>query len=357
MDYYQILGVERTASVEEIKAAYRKLAMKYHPDRNPGDKKAEERFKQISEAYAVLSDPRKRSQFDQFGSVDRSNINLNDIFRSFGFGGLDDLFGDFFGTSSRYSRASAGDDIEEVLEISFKEAALGTKKTIKINYEKNCASCGGNGGDSATCPRCGGRGSTQISHGFISLATTCSRCGGTGLIITKRCHVCKGSGITKEAKKITVKIPAGVDNGNYYRLNGYGHAGKNGGPNGDLYLKFKVVNDTQFIRDGNNIILHQPVSLISAVLGDTITVETLYGREEIKIPEGTDSGEEFILKGKGIRGGNQIVRIFVQTPKNLTAEAKRRFKEFAKVYDETKGKEDKDIVGKIKNFFKSAYNT
>ncbi len=354
MNYYQILGIERSASTDQIKAVYRRLAMKYHPDKNPGDKQAEEQFKQISEAYAVLSDPKKRAQFDQFGAVDRSNINLNDIFRNFGFGGLGDLFGDFFGASTETSRAAAGDDIEQILKISFREAVLGANKTIKVNYERNCHSCGGAGGDTVTCTRCAGRGSTQISHGFISLSTTCSKCGGTGRIISKRCSVCKGGGTVKELKKITIKIPAGIDNGHYYRLNGYGHAGNNGGHNGDLYLKFSVANDTKFIRDGNNIILHQPISLISAVLGDTIDVETIYGYEQIKIPAGTDSGEEFILRGKGIRGGNQIIRIFVETPKNLTAEAKKRFKEFAELYENTKN--DKDIIEKIKTFFKGTLN-
>lgn len=355
MNYYELLNVNRDVDIIEIKSAYRRLAMKYHPDRNPGDKRAEEQFKQISEAYAVLSDPRKRAQFDQFGTVDTSNIDMNDIIKNFsanfGFSGLGDLLGGFFGGfSGQAARPSAGDDIEELIDVSFKESVLGTTKKINAKYEKRCSACKGAGGKTAACPKCGGSGSIRSSHGFISLVSACPKCEGTGRMISTKCKICDGAGVLEDTEVITVKVPPGVDNGNYKRLIGYGHIGINGGPNGDLYLIFKVKNDTPFIRKGRNLILEQPISFVDATLGGSITVNTINGVSKIKIPAGTDTGSEFILRNKGIRGGDQIVRIFVKTPKHLTEKAKDSFEKFAELYEERD--DDIDIFSKIRTFFK-----
>ena len=355
MNYYEQLNVNRDSDITEIKSAYRKLAMKYHPDRNPGDKKAEDQFKQISKAYTVLSDPRKRAQFDQFGTVDTPNIDMNDIIKNFsanfGFSGFGDLLGGFFGGfSGQAARPSAGNDIEELINISFKESVLGTTKRINVKYEKKCSACGGAGGKTTACPKCGGSGSIQSSHGFISLVTACPQCRGTGRMISAKCKICNGKGVLRDADIITVKIPPGVDNGNYQRLVGYGYMGKNGGPNGDLYLIFKVKNDTPFIREGRNIILEQPISFVDATLGGSIIVNTIDGVSKIKIHAGTDTGSEFVLKNKGIRGGDQIVKIFVKTPKHLTEKSEELFRKFAEVYEE-RG-DDNDILSKIKTFFR-----
>ncbi len=355
MNYYELLNINMDADITEIKTSYRKLAMQYHPDRNPGDTAAENKFKQINEAYAILSDPKKRAQFDQFGTSDTSNIDMSDLIRNFGtnFGssGFGDLLGGFFGGfSGQASRPSAGSDIEDQIDISFKESVLGTTKKIDVEYEKKCSACGGAGGKTTSCPKCGGSGSIRKSHGFISLVSACPKCGGTGKIISTKCKSCDGHGMLKDANVIAVKIPPGIDTGNYKRLIGYGHMGRNGGPNGDLYIIFRVINDTPFIREGRNLILEQPISFVDATLGGNITVNTIDGVSKIKIPAGTDTGNEFILRNKGIRGGNQIVKVFIKTPKHLTEKAKEHFRKFAEAYEEKA--DDNDILEKIKTFFR-----
>lgn len=343
-DYYEILGVSRNASEEEIKKAYRKLALKYHPDRNPGDKGSEEKFKEISEAYHVLADSQKRAQYDQFGHAAFGDggpfaggfdftAGFEDIFS--------DIFGEFFGTGTgrRRSRTQRGEDLRYNLTISFEEAVFGVEKKIKVPRQGTCDVCGGSGSKPGmaprTCPTCRGRGQISFQQGFFSVSRTCNHCRGQGMVIADPCSACGGAGRVRKLHTISVKIPAGVDNGSQLKLRGEGEGGAVGGPPGDLYVVIQVEPHPLFVRDGLDIICEVPISFVQAALGAEIDVPTLEGKVKMKIASGTQSGKVFRLKGKGVKDvhgyhrGDELVRLFVEVPTHLTARQKELLKEFA----------------------------
>ena len=346
-DYYQVLGVDKSASADDIKKAYRKLAMKYHPDRNPGDKSAEEKFKEVGEAYEVLSDADKRSRYDSYGfaGVDPNfNPNAGGGFGG-GFGGagfdFGDIFGDFFGggTSSRSASQNAprrGENVMARLELTFEEAAFGCEKEVSAPRIENCPNCHGTGsadGQIETCSRCHGTGQEQVVQSFMGMrmqtATTCSQCGGRGKIIKTPCTTCKGKGKVRKNNRVKVTVPAGIDNGQTLRVRGEGCVGANGGPNGDLLVEVRVKAHETFVRDGYDIRCAVPISFTQAALGAEIQVPTLEGNVPYTIPEGTQTGKEFVIRDKGIpelnnsrRRGDLRFTVVVETPTKLTREQK-----------------------------------
>jgi len=347
-DYYEILGVSRDATEEEIKKAYRKAALKYHPDRNPGDKEAEEKFKEAAEAYEVLRDPEKRRLYDQFGHEGLKGTGFTgfsgfeDIFSSFS-----DIFEEFFGfgrsTRSRgrsRSQARAGRDLRYDLTISFMDAAFGKDTEIEISRLEPCIICRATGikpgSNPAVCPYCHGRGEIVRSQGFFTMSTTCSYCRGQGQVITDPCPDCRGQGQVKKRRKLSIKIPAGVETGSRLRLRGEGEPGLNGGPPGDLYIYIQVEPHEFFQRNGNDIICQIPISFPQAALGADIEIPTLSGTKKISIPPGIQSGETICLKGEGIpylKGGgrgDQIVQVIVRTPTKLTKRQEELLREFAR---------------------------
>ena len=346
-DYYEVLGVDKSASADDIKKAYRKLAMKYHPDRNPGDKSAEEKFKEVGEAYEVLSDADKRSRYDSYGfaGVDPNfNPNAGGGFGG-GFGGagfdFGDIFGDFFGggTSSRSASQNAprrGENVMARLELTFEEAAFGCEKEVSAPRIENCPTCHGTGsadGQIETCSRCHGTGQEQVVQSFMGMrmqtATTCSQCGGRGKIIKTPCSTCKGKGKVRKNNRVKVTVPAGIDNGQTLRVRSEGCVGANGGPNGDLLVEVRVRAHETFVRDGYDIRCAVPISFTQAALGAEIQVPTLEGNVPYTIPEGTQTGKEFVIRDKGIpelnnsrRRGNLRFTVVVETPTKLTREQK-----------------------------------
>lgn len=340
-DYYAILGVDRNATTEEIKKAYRKLALKYHPDRNEGDKKAEEKFKEITEAYAVLSDETKRAKYDQFGYVNENDFDFNPSNFDDIFAYVNDIFGDLFGNfgsrgSRSYSRKRKGEDIQYQMTISFKEAIFGASKEIEINYQKVCEECNGLGAkpqDFETCSYCKGAGQIEYGNFFISMRKVCPKCGGSGRIIKKKCQKCNGRGFVLEREKVTINIPRGIDNGYGIRISSKGHESVDK-IRGDLIIYFKVLPDEVFRREGLNIYLDLNISIPQAVLGDTIEVDTIWGKKNISIEPGTQSGSQVLLKGEGVEvegaKGNQIININVEIPKKLTPKQRELMEEFAK---------------------------
>jgi molecular chaperone DnaJ len=343
--YYEILGVSRNATEEEIKKSYRRLALKYHPDRNPGDKEAEEKFKEAAEAYEVLSDPEKRAIYDRYGHEGLQSSGFQG-FRGFDdiFAHFSDIFSDIFGFtngSRTHTYARAGVDLRYDLKISFMEAALGTTKEIEIEKYERCPTCEGYGTAPGThlevCPRCRGQGRISQTSGFFSISTTCPHCGGYGKIITTPCPDCHGRGKKKTVKTLQVKIPAGVDTGSRLRLRGEGEEGERGGPNGDLYVFLHVEEHEFFKRHDYDIYCRIPISFVQAALGATIEVPTLTGTERLKIPRGTQSGKIFRLKGKGIphiKGygrGDQIIETVITVPTNLTRRQEELLKEFERI--------------------------
>jgi molecular chaperone DnaJ len=352
-DYYEILDISRDASEEEVKKSYRRLAMQHHPDRHPGDKEAEERFKEASEAYEVLRDPEKRKIYDHYGHAGLEGTgfqgfrNFDDIFSSFG-----DIFEDFFSFGSGFHsrrRPRKGADIQYELKLGFLEAAFGVEKEIEVPKMEPCQRCTGSGLEPGfqkeACPTCGGRGQIVRSQGFIRLATTCPKCGGTGEIITHPCKDCKGSGQARVIKEINLSIPPGVKTGMNLRLSGEGERSPGGGPPGDLYVQIYVEPHEFFEREGDDVICRVPVSFVDAALGTNVEVPTLQGTEKIHIPEGTQPGDVLRLEGKGIPGmggarqGDQIVVVEVRIPKNLTGEQENLLKEFARVEAEERNEE------------------
>ena len=376
-DYYEVLGLSKGASDDEIKRAYRKLAKKYHPDMNPGDKTAEAKFKEVNEAYSVLSDKDKRAKYDQFG---HAGVDPNFGAGGGGFGGFDmgdvdlgDLFGSFFGGGfgggfSSQQRASApqrGESLRASLTISFEEAAFGCQKEIDLTRTEQCQECHGSGcaaGTTAeTCPDCRGTGTVRVQQRMGSMAFSssapCSRCGGKGRIIHTPCKSCGGTGSVRRQSRISVTIPAGIDNGQAVSLRGQGNAGRNGGPAGDLIVSIRVRPSDKFQRDGTTVLYEQPVSFAQATLGAEITIPTLTGKVKLTIPEGTDTGTVFRLRGKGVPylngsgAGDQFVTVTIATPKKLNDTQKEALRRFAETMEEPapeKEKEKKKGFGKKK---------
>lgn len=365
-DYYEVLGIQKGASDDEIKKAFRKLAIKYHPDKNQGDKEAEQKFKEINEAYQVLSDPEKRAHYDQFGTADPGAGFGAGGFGGFDFsdmGGFGDIFDTFFGGggsgSKRRNGPVRGNDIEYTLNLTFEEAIFGTEKEISITRSESCEECHGSGaapGTSAkTCPTCGGTGQVRVQRqtplgSFVS-TTTCDKCGGKGKIIESPCHTCHGKGSVRKNRKITVKVPAGVDTGNVMPLRGQGEHGQNGGSPGDLYIKIRVAPSKKFVRKGNDIYIDTHISMGHATLGIEIKVPTVDGDVKYKIPAGTQSGTLFRLKGKGVPRvnssgrGDQYVKVIVDIPKNLNEKQKQALEAFMETCGEMPSGEDKHKKG------------
>jgi molecular chaperone DnaJ len=369
-DYYEVLGVSRGAGDDEIKKAYRRLAVQYHPDRNPGDRQAEEKFKEVNEAYQVLSDSEKRAQYDRFGHAAFQGPQGGG-----GFGGFDfsqgfedvfsDIFGDFFGTGRGRSRSRSrrGDDLRYDLEIDFEEAHRGAERIIKVARLAQCEACNGTrtaagSGGMRTCPNCRGTGQVRTQQGFFSISTTCAQCRGEGSIISDPCPKCQGQGRLRKLQSLSVRIPPGVDNGSRLKLRGEGEAGYGGGPAGDLYVVIHVREHPIFARQDNDVIVEVPVSFPQAALGAEIEVPTLDGKVKFKIPAGTQSGKVFRLKAKGFSDlhgygrGDELVKIVVETPKRLNARQRELLEEFAKASGEDVNHPlAKGFVDKLKEMF------
>ena len=358
-DYYEVLGVDRSVDNGELKSRYRKVALKYHPDRNPGDKKAEDLFKEASEAYSVLSDPKKRQVYDQFGHRGLEGMNggsgggFEDVFSSFG-----DIFEDFFGfRTNRGSRNSArrGSDLRYDLAIEFMEAAFGLETEIDIEKYETCPTCEGSGAKPGTypetCAQCRGTGQFVRTQGFFSVKSTCPQCRGAGQVIKEPCPQCRGQQRIIVKKKVSLKIPAGVDNGSKLKLTGEGEPGVRGGPSGDLYVFISVKPHESFKRHHNDVISTMELSFVQAALGGEITVPTLTGEETLKIPKGTQYADTFRLPGQGIPSirssirGDQIVQVDLKTPKHMSKKQEELLKEFDKL-------ESEKITKKIKRLFK-----
>jgi molecular chaperone DnaJ len=362
-DYYETLGVGRTASAEEIKKAYRKVALKHHPDRNPGDKAAEAQFREASEAYQVLCDAEKRAQYDRFGHAafeqgaggfDFSAAGFEDIFG--------DIFGDFFGGSRRgRSRSRRGEDLRYDLEISFEEAVFGAEKTLRIPRLAPCADCSGtgsrNGAPRDACGPCRGTGQLRYQQGLFTIAKTCGTCQGQGSVLRDPCRTCDGGGAVRNEQSLSVRIPAGVDTGSRLKLRGEGEAGPNNGPAGDLYVVVHVREHPLFTRDGTDIVCDVPIGFTQAALGAEIDVPTPHGKVKMKIPAGTQSGNVFRLRGKGapdLRGyghGDALVRVLIETPRKLTAEQRELLEEFARLSGEEVHPIAKGFLDKVKEMF------
>jgi molecular chaperone DnaJ len=379
-DYYQILEVHRTATESEIKSAYRKLAMKFHPDRNPGDHVAEEKFKEAAEAYAVLADAQKRSLYDRFGHAGVGSAAGTagfdpSVFAEFGdfadilgnmFG-----FGDLFGGGRRRGGPQRGADLRYDLEISFEESARGAETTVQIPRQENCEKCHGTGSapgsSTSTCSQCKGHGQVRYQQGFFTVARTCPQCRGTGKIITRPCESCRGAGRVTRDRKITVKIPAGIATGQQLRLQNEGEAGSGGGPAGHLYVVVHVQEHEFFRRDGNNLFCEVPVNFTTVALGGEVQVPTLDGSETVKLPEGTQTGTTLRLKNKGMpdvngRGrGDLFATVQVQTPKKLTREQRRLVEELARVLPKEKfeprpraaddAQDERNLFDRVKDMF------
>ena len=344
-DYYEILGVSKGASDSDIKKAYRKLALKYHPDKNPDDEQAADMFKEAAEAYEVLSDAKKRQIYDQYGHQGLSGQgyhgpgNVNDIFSAFG-----SIFEDFFGFGSGGSRASRGADLRYDLELEFKEAVFGVEKNIEFPKHVQCRDCdatGAHGGTAfKTCVPCGGVGQVSRNQGFFTFASTCSTCQGAGKMITKACKPCRGQGVIEEKKVISVKVPAGVDTGLRLRVSGEGEEGSGGGPSGDLYVFLKVVESRRFIRDGEDIIVKEPLSFAQAALGCELEIETLETKQKMTVVPGSQYGDRLMLAGQGVpslkgrRRGDFFVELEVTVPKKLSKEQRELLIKYAELSGE-----------------------
>jgi molecular chaperone DnaJ len=368
-DYYEVLGVERGAAEQELKSAYRKLALQFHPDRNPGDHAAEEKFKEAAEAYSVLSDPQKRAAYDAYGhqglsgagggGFDPSAMDLGDILSQvFGFG---DVFGQQRGGGGGRSRASKGDDLRYDLTLTFEDAAFGKAVDLQIPKLEACGRCQGKGAEpgsgAITCPACNGRGEQIYSQGFLSVRRTCSSCNGQGQIVKQVCRECRGEGYKQVQKRLKVTVPAGIADGNRLRVTGEGQPGAGGGPNGDLYIFFSVKEHAIFERHDNDLHCTVPITVAQAVLGDEFSVPTLEGPQKLVIPEGTQSGAELRIKGKGVpevqgRGrGDLVVHIDVRMPTKLSREQRKLFEQLADTLPANNEPHQKGLFEKVKDLF------
>ncbi len=376
-DYYEVLGVNKNAGENDIKKAYRKMAMKYHPDTNPDNKEAEEKFKEVNEAYSVLSDPEKKARYDQYGFA-----GTDPNFGAGGFGDMDfgDIFSSFFGggfggggRSSNRNAPRRGSDIEERVMLTFEEAAFGVKKQIKTYVIEKCDECGGSGAKNASdkqkCTHCNGTGEVKNVQrtplGQFVNVTTCNKCNGTGSIITNPCTRCRGKGMVKRAKTLDVDIPAGINHGQTVILRGAGNYGLNGGPAGDLLVTVAIIRHEIFVRDGYDVHLSVPITFVQAALGSEIEIPVLddvkkytLGKMKYTIPEGTQPGATFRIRGKGIpvvhssARGDMVITVDVEVPKNLNKEQKDVLHRFAEVSKEANYKQNKSFFEKMKNYFK-----
>lgn len=382
-DYYEVLGLKKGASEDEIKKAFKSMARKYHPDLHPDDKEAAEKFKEINEAYEVLSDSEKRARYDQFGhaGVDPNYGGGTGAGGFGGFGGFGDVgdifdsifgggFGGFGGGRSTASSANAphrGGDVNANVTIDFMEACKGAKKKMRVTHMVKCDQCSGTGADANTktssCTECHGQGSVRVNQrtpfGVISTTKVCPRCGGKGKIVTNPCSKCRGSGRQRVTTDIELKIPAGIDNGQILRVSGQGDAGLNGGPNGDLNVSVTVRPHELFTRSGNDIFCEIPISYAQAVLGDKVTVPTIKGKVEYEIPEGTQSGTKFRLRGEGVKYlgresyGDQYVTVVVEVPKRLTKQQKELLKKFDDCLEEKNQAKRQNFFEKLKRRFEA----
>lgn len=374
-DYYDILGLNKGASDDEIKKAFRKLALQYHPDRNPGNKEAEEKFKEINEAYQVLSDPQKRAQYDQFGTADfngggfdASGFDFSDL------GGFGDIFDSFFGgggfgsssTGRKRNGPKKGNDLEYTISLTFNEAVFGVEKDINITRNERCETCSGTGAKPGTSPRtcdkCGGTGQIKVQRNtplgsFVSMST-CDRCGGTGTIMSNPCTACGGTGKVRKQRKIKVNIPAGVDNGNVLPLRGQGEAGSSGGPSGDLYINIRVAPHPFFKRKDSDIYVDSHISFAKAAIGTELKVPTVDGEVKYEVPSGTQSGTIFRLRGKGVPRvnghgrGDQYVNIIVDIPKSLNQKQKDALIAYMEASGEIDDEGRKSFMDRIKKNFR-----
>ena len=371
-DYYEVLAVPKNAKDPQIKSAYRKQALQYHPDRNQGNKEAEEKFKEAAEAYAILSDADKRARYDRFGQAGVSS-QAGAGFDPSTFAGFEDIFGgifgDFFGGAGRRGGPERGSDLRYDLEITFEESAKGVETPIEIPRLELCETCSGSGAEPGssptTCAQCQGRGQQRFQQGFFTVARTCGKCHGTGRVITKPCATCKGEGRTRHERTLTVKIPAGIADGQRLRISGEGEGGLAGGPPGDLYVFIEVAEHAFFQRDGNNLACEIPLNFTTLALGGNIEVPTLDGQESYKVPEGTQSGTVFRLRGKGMpdvsgRGrGDLFFTAQAVTPKKLTKEQRALFDQLSKVLPKEQFEplqrdaedDEKNIFEKVKDIF------
>lgn len=383
-DFYEVLGIDRGASAEEIKKAYRKLAVKYHPDKNPGDKDAEDKFKELSEAYEVLSDPSSRQRYDQFGhqafGAGRGGgggaaggfggfggIDLEEALRTFmgASGGGSSIFDDFFGGGGgRQSAGNArtrGADLRYDLEIDFEEAVLGSERKMTLTVNEECSSCSGSGAEKGskkeTCQQCGGSGFVVSGGGFFQVRQTCPVCRGTGQVIKQPCRKCSGSGMTKVNRNLTLKIPAGVETGSRLRLSGKGEGGMRGAPAGDLYVVLHVKPHELFQRRDDDIFIEMPIPFDIATLGGQVQVPTINGYAKLKIPPGTESGKVFRLRGKGVKSihsfgnGDQHVRVVVEVPENLDKKQQKLIKELQSTLSESNYPLTRRLKKRAKVFF------
>jgi molecular chaperone DnaJ len=362
-DYYEILGVSREASPEEIKKAFRKLALEYHPDRNSSDSGAEDRFKELNEAYSVLSDSGKRAQYDRFGHSGPAGRGFGG-FEDFQGMGVEDIINDFFGGifgGGGGGKVRRGADLRYDLTITFDEAVFGTEKEIVVPRMTLCGECDGTGAKKGTkpetCGACNGRGHMTIQQGFFSVRHTCGRCRGTGQVIKDPCGNCSGAGTIRETRTLKVKAPPGVETGTRLKLRGEGEAGLGGGPAGDLYVALSVREHPFFVREGADLFCEVPITFPQAAMGAKIDVPTLSGKKELAVPAGTASGHEFVMRGEGVaslssgRRGNLVIRVIIEVPKKLSKRQKELLEEFQKLSEDSPGPISSGFFEKVKEIF------